>query len=401
MKEQNKQDAILKYKLIYTALIMLVYMVGRGIPLYMIDTAMYIQKVVDAEALLTQTISGDVYRCSIFALGISPYMISNMLVQIISAFRSQETKAKISQARMNRLSLKIMIVIAIVQAVVGVQQLQFRAMGQMLVWVKVVASIEMVAGAMVIVYLSMRNKRYGLGGQSALIIINIVDGLLTTLRGHSLQKLAIPLLMSFVVMVIMLFMENAELRIPVQRISIHNIYSDKNYLAIKLNPIGVMPAMFSMAVFMLPQLVVALLTFIMPNNTGVLWWQENLTLSKPLGIGVYIAVLYVLTIGFSRVFVNPKELTEQFLKSGDSIQNLHAGRDTKRYLSVVITALGVLSATVMSTCLGVPMLLQLSGNMESAFVTLPSSVMMMTGVWCNFFSEAKAVRDLEAYKPFI
>lgn len=401
MKEQNKQDAILKYKLIYSALIMLVYMVGRGIPLYMIDTAMYIHKVVDAEALLTQTISGDVYRCSIFALGISPYMISNMLVQIISAFRSQETKAKISQARMNRLSLRIMIVIAIVQAVVGVQQLQFRAMGQMLVWVKVVASIEMVAGAMVIVYLSMRNKRYGIGGQSALIIINIVDGLLTTLRGHSLQKLAIPLLMSFVVMVIMLFMENAELRIPVQRISIHNIYSDKNYLAIKLNPIGVMPAMFSMAVFMLPQLVVALLTFIMPNNTGVLWWQENLTLSKPLGIGVYIAVLYVLTIGFSRVFVNPKELTEQFLKSGDSIQNLHAGRDTKRYLSVVITALGVLSATVMSTCLGVPMLLQLSGNMESAFVTLPSSVMMMTGVWCNLFSEAKAVRDLEAYKPFI
>lgn len=401
MKEQKHRESILIYKLVYTALILGVYMIGRGIPLYMIDTSAYLHKTLNAEALLVQTISGDMYQCSLFALGISPYMIANIVVQVISACRSAESRAKISQARMNRLAMGFMLVIAVVQAVVGVQKLHFNAIGEQLILVKSVAAVEMVAGAMVIMWLASRNKKYGIGGQSALIMVNLLDGIIATVQGQKVQTFVGPLAISFIVMLIVMFMENTEHRIPVQRISIHNIYADKNYLAIKLNPIGVMPAMFSMAFFMLPQLLITLLIWIFPGNTAVMWWQSNLSLSKPFGIGVYIVMLYGLTIGFSRVFVNPREITEQFLKSGDSIQNLHAGRDTKRYLSHVITGLGMISATVMSVCLGVPMIMQLTGSMESTFATLPSSVMMLTGIWCNLYSEVQAIRDLEAYEPFI
>lgn len=399
--EYTDKNTIVKYKLLYTFLILGVYMVGRGMPLYMIDVSAYMQKVVDVEALLVQTISGDVFQCSLFALGLSPYMMSSIITQVISACRSSESRAKISQAKMNRTSLKLTIVIAVVQAVVKVQGLHFRVDGNMLILAKSVAAVEMAAGAMVIVWLTTRNKKYGIGGQSALILVNLLDTVRMTVQGHGVKELAVPLAISLVVMIIMIVMENTEKRIPVQRISIHNIYADKNYLAIKLNPIGVMPAMFSMAFFMLPQLVITVLTWIFPENTSILWWQENMSLSKPVGIGVYIVVLYCLTLGFSRVFVNPKELTEQFLKSGDSLQGIHAGKDTKRYLSKTITQLGLLSATVMSVCLGVPMLLQLSGNMESTFTALPSTTMMLTGIWCNLYSEVKALRDLEAYKPFI
>jgi preprotein translocase subunit SecY len=196
-------------------------------------------------------------------------------------------------------------------------------------------------------------------------------------------------------------MENAEMRIPLQRISIHNIYADKNYLAIKFNPIGVMPAMFSMAFFMVPQMVVTALLFSDPLNKDYWWWFSNMSLNKPLGISIYIGAVYVLTLGFSRVFVNPKELTEQFLKSGDSVLGIHAGKDTRKYISRVINRLGFLSATVMSVCLGVPMLLQLQGYIDSAYVMLPSSIMMMTGIWCNLHREIQAVKDLEGYKPFI
>ena len=70
-------------------------------------------------------------------------------------------------------------------------------------------------------------------------------------------------------------MENTEFRIPVQRISIHNIYADKNYMAIKLNPIGVMPAMFSAAAFMIPTLIITALTWAFPENTSILWWQSS------------------------------------------------------------------------------------------------------------------------------
>ena len=162
-----------------------------------------------------------------------------------------------------------------------------------------------------------------------------------------------------------------------------------------------MPAMFSTAFFMLPQLLIGGLAWLFPENTEIIWWQENMTLTKPLGIGVYIVVLYCLTIFFSRIFINPREMTEQFLKSGDSIINIHAGRDTKRYLSKVIVRISLLSATVMSICLGVPLYLQMNGTFESSLVSLPSSFMMLTGLWCNLYREMEAVKDLDAYKPFI
>lgn len=399
--QSEKNTSIIKYKFIYTVLILLVYLLGKSLPLYGVDISVYISRNVGAEDLLMQTISGDIYQYSLFALGISPYMVSSIVVQIISSCRSAESKARISPKKMNRLSLALTLIVAIFQAVVHVQELQFTDMGSMLLLAKTVAVAEMIAGVMMILWLSERNKKYGIGGQTALIFVNIIDGIGATLKGHEIRSLILPLIVSAIVMIIMVIMENAEKRIPVQRISIHNIYADKNYMAIKLNPIGVMPAMFSTAFFMVPQLLLSGLSWLFPGNEGIIWWQENMALSKPLGIAVYIVILYCLTIGFSRVFINPGEITDQFLKSGDSILNLHAGRDTKRYLSRQIGKISFLSATVMSVCLGLPMILQLEGGIDSSLVMLPSSIMMLTGIWCNLYREVVAIKDLEAYKPFI
>lgn len=399
--ESQKKEHIIKYKMIYTILILLVYFLGKNLPLYGVDFVAYINKNPDAEALLEQTIGGDLHQCSLFALGIAPHMISTMLVQIITLSKSSEAKARTSPRKTNRTALGLTLVLATIQALLHVQKLQFRVDESLLLMAKSIAAVEMVTGAVFIIWLSSRNKRYGIGGQTTLISINIVENIIMTLREHSIVSLIVPVLISLVVMLIVVLMENTEKRIPVQRISIHNIYADKNYLAIKLNPIGVMPAMFSMAFFMLPQLILGGLNWLMPKNSTVLWWQDNMELSKPLGIAVYIIILYLLTVGFSRVFINPKDTTEQFLKSGDSILNLHAGRDTKRYLSRTINRISFLSATVMSICIGVPLLLQLVGGIDTTLVMLPSSVMMMTGMWCNLYREFIAIRNLETYKPFI
>ena len=216
-----------------------------------------------------------------------------------------------------------------------------------------------------------------------------------------MESLVIPLLISLIVIMLMVILENAEKRIPVQRISIHNIYADKNYLAIKLNPIGVMPVMFSTAFFMLPQLLVTGLEWLFPGQETIIWWQENLVLTKPLGVIVYIVILYALTIGFSRVFLNPTETTEQFLKSGDSLAGIHAGRDTKRYLSRNITRISLFSATALSLCLSVPMVMQLNGYMDNSLSALPTSIMMLTGIWSNLYREVLSIRDMDAYEPFI
>lgn len=397
----NRKESILKYKLLFTALVLLLYLFGKNMPLYGIDLSAYVNRTLDTEALLIQAISGDVFRCSVFALGISPYMMSSILVQMVVACRSADAKARISPKKKNRVTLELTFIFALFQALFRVRELSYAVTGYELLFAQVVSAFEMVAGAMIILWLADQNKKYGVGGQTALIFVNILDGIAALLTECSPESLVIPLLVSFIVIIFMVVLENAEKRIPLQRISIHNIYADKNYLAIKLNPIGVMPVMFSTAFFMLPQLLVNGLAWLFPEQETILWWQENLVLAKPLGVVIYIVILYGLTIGFSRVFLNPSEITEQFLKSGDSLVGIHAGRDTKKYLSGQITRISFFSATMISLCLGIPMVLRMNGYMDDSLAALPTSIMMLTGIWSNLYRETLAIRDMDAYKRFI
>ena len=145
----------------------------------------------------------------------------------------------------------------------------------------------------------------------------------------------------------------------------------------------------------------SLLLMIWPSDRNLLWFEENAVLTKPLGIGIYIASLFLLTIIFSIIFINPSEISEQLLKSGDSIVNIHTGRDSRRYLwrNVILTSM--FSATVMSICMGIPMCLQLIGKYNNSLIMIPASAMMMTGMWCTLFQEIKGIKSLDAYEPFL
>lgn len=397
----SKKNRLLIGKIIYTIMIILIYLLCKNIPLYKINIDFYFGKQSDGSNLLLQTLGGDANQCTLFALGISPYMIASIFIQVIMSFRSAEYKQRTSPIKINKLTMQITLLIAIFMACVKVMDINFAVTGKILILAQFVASIEMIAGAMLILYLCSRNKKYGIGGQTAIIFVNIVDGILDTVSVNMGKQLLVPIIVSLVVMLVIIIMESSELRRAVQRISIHNIYADKNYMAIKLNPIGVMPAMFSTAFFMIPQFIAKVLGYIFYNNKYMVKLSENMMLTRPLGVGVYIFVLYVLTVFFSRIMLNPKEITESYLKSGDSLQDIHAGVDTKRYLSKVITSLGMISATVMSICLGVPLLLQMNGIIDSSLVMLPSSIMMLTGIGSNLYAEMVAIKNLEGYKTFI
>lgn len=399
LSQSEQKENVMKYKLAYTGLILLVYILGKCIPLYGIDISAYRYEAVSAEEVLMQTIGGDAYRHSVFALGIFPFMISSILVQVTMAIRKLFSKSKVSPKTMGRMSAVVTFAIALLQALVQVPQLKFSVDENVLFTAKVLVIIEMVTGVMVILWLSKRNEKYGVGGRMVLGLANILERITTTVLHHDIERLLIPLLISVVVMIVVLVMENAEKRIPVQRISIHNIYADKNYMAIKLNPVGVMPVMFSTAVFMLPQLVLSLLGYLFPYHEGILWWRINMTLTKPLGIVIYIACEYLLTIGFSLIMLSPKDTMEQFLRSGDSIVNLHAGRETRRYLLGTIWRISLLSATVMGACIAIPLVLQLRGNIDSTLTMLPSSAMMLTSFWCTIFRELVSLYRYDSCRP--
>ncbi len=399
MTQSAQKENIMKYRLIYSAGILFVYILGKCIPLYGIELPSDTYRTVGVEEILMQTVGGDMNKSSIFALGIFPFMISSLFVQIAFAIRGLFVKTRLSPRVMGRTMVTVTLAIAIMQAFAQVPQLTFSVAEEQQTWARGIVILQMITGVMVILWLSERNGKYGVGGRMILGLVNILERVIATVLHYDMESLMIPLLVSLAVLVITLVMENAELRIPVQRVSIHNIYADKNYMAIKLNPVGVMPLMFSTMVFILPKLLVSLLGYAFPENEAIIWWQENMNLTSPAGIAVYIACEYLLTISLSLLMISPKDLTEQFLKSGDSIVNLHAGRDTKRYLRRAIGSISFVSATIMGGCILVPLLLQLRGTIDSSLTTLPTSIMMMTSFWCTIFRELASIYKYDSCRP--
>ncbi len=399
--DRKNNHPILVQKILFTAIIIVVYLLGRSLPLFGVDISVGRIEDIDVQVLLLQSISGDRYENSILSLGIFPYMIATLVMQILISTLSADTKSRISSITLNRLSLNVMLIVAVIQAFYKVNQLTFRQTDYSPTLVKAVVIVQMIAGAFVILWLADRNGKYGIGGQTTLIYVNILDSLTSALSGNPIQKMIIPIIISIVIMVVVIIMENAEKRLPVQRISIHSIYADKNYMAIKLNPIGVMPVMFSSAMFMLLQMLAAFLKMLFPENSVILWINDNMVLTELFGIFVYIVGIFILTIAMAFVFISPKDLTEQFLKSGDSIINLHAGTDTRRYLRKQVLMMSLISSTVMGVCILIPMLLEYYDLISPSLAVLPSSAMMLTGIFYNLYQEVIVVRNYDEYKPFI
>lgn len=400
-KTNQYKDRLLLQKLFYTLGILFLYLIGRSIPLFGIDTAFYKNQGVNAETLLIQTISGDLHQCSLFALGISPYMTASILVQVVTMLRKSESRAKQSRIRQNRVTTALMLGIALVQSVLHVRKLVYCVPENELLQTQIVSIAAMMAGVVLIQRMSERNKKYGIGGQTVLILVNITDGLLTMVTGCAKEKLPVLLGTGFLIMLVTVFAENTEKRIGLQRIGIQSNLADKNYMAIKLNPIGIMPAMFATAFFLLPQIVVNLLHTVFPTNPAILWILENLMLTKPLGIGVFLFFIYLLSVVFSLLFLSPEDVSDRMLKNGDSFVNLHPGKVTKRYLTKSIVTLGIISATIMGACVGVPLVLQYLHPEENTAIMVPTSVMMLTGLVCTLWDETHAIRKLDTAEPFI
>lgn len=400
MKE-TKNERLLPSKLRYTAGVLLLYMLGRHITLYGADLSAYQYTAMDAGQLLAQTIGSDMRKVSVFALGISPYMIASILVIIVKAIRQAGAKSRTSMKKTNQMILYLTLAFAVVQSVSFVRHMHFQSGLETMLLAKIAAATELIAGVMLIYWLCNRNKRFGIGGQSALILVNILEGILVTVSEYSALELLLPVALGVVCMLITIVMESAEFRIPVQRISIYNIYADKNYQAFKLNPVGAMPVMFATAIFSLLQMLTALLAYLLRDMADLQWLVDALVLQQPCGVAVYLVIIYLLNIAFTLITISPSDMAEQFLKNGDCICNIQSGRQTKRYLTTVLICLALFSSTVMAVCVGLPLILQLRGDLDVSLVMLPASMMMLTGVGMSVGMELRTLRSFDSYKTFL
>lgn len=398
----KKQHNVLIYqKILYAFFIILFYIVGRCVPLYGVDTTTIDYSSLEPEQILLHSIGGDAMQLSLFALGISPYITGSMAVTLINACRSSEARAKTSQKKLQRLILLITVIAAAVMSYFKVNQLPF-IQDPHLLEIKSIAFIELFTGAILIVRLISRNQKYGIGGQGIFIFINVVDQLVMASLQVERSSLHIFAGACLGVVLIMIILENIEIRLPIQRISIHNVHADKNYLAIKLNPVGVMPIMFASAVYSFPRVIMAFIIQIFGSRVGYLSVILDMTtLDTMYGIALYVGIIYLLTLGYAFITVNPDNISEQLLKGGDSLEDIRAGKKTKRYLSRKLVFASIIGASIMSAFVVLPMLGLTPNTNYQAILSVIPTIMIITGLWCGIYREIGAVKAFDSYKEIL
>lgn len=400
MKKKAKEH-ILLYKILYSLMVMFVYMIGRNIPLYGVDVEAYRDVDINAQSIIIQAVSGDMKNCSIFILGLWPYMLASMLIVLVVAIATLDKTRIISPKKVNIWTVTLMLIIGILQAYERVQNYIYKVDGIALIQAKAIAFVELIAGMLIVVYLGDRATKYGICGKTSVFLVNIVDGMMTMLVGQPFRKLWLIIVIGIIEIAVMLVLENTEKRIAVQRVSIHNIHADKDYIAYKMNPVGVTPMMFASAAFILPQSLFGLLNKLFPESGTIEWIYHRMNLTSVLGVWVYIAIIVILTIAFSFVMLTPGKTAEDLLKSGDSILGVYAGRETKRYLQGCVLSFSLISSVVIGICVGVPLFLQFGGYINSKLAMFPCSIMMFTSIWISIGREAEVYRNMDRYEPFI
>lgn len=388
-------------RLLFTIMILTVYMVGRSLLLYNIDPAAYELAELDTQNIMISMISGDRYQYTLFALGIMPYITATLLIWIFMAVKGAEFRARFSPQKTERYTLIFMIFIAASFAISRADELVFKESALDPQVLRAIAVLEMTIGAIIIYRMAFLNKERGIGGQTPLILVNVLDNLFSTIRRFPWEEISKLLVLCLVMAGVILIMENVMIRIPVQRVSIHNVYAEKSYIAFKLDPIGVMPVMFAVSFFMIPQLIVRFLLILNEDNVTLKLINERMNLTNLSGAAIYLGIIFALNIIFSFIILSPGEMAEQLQKGGDSIVGVYAGKRTKRYLRRKLLILSVFSGFVLCFLMGIPLNMSLRGEIPSDLALMPATAMILIGIICPLYQEVKAYGKFDSYSFFI
>ena len=183
----NNNKSTLPGRFLYTLAVVCIYLLGRNVPIPWIVNAT--DSSVDSMFAYTASILGtDTSKGTIFALGISPWITSNIILQLLFSLFKKPGRT-ISKAFMRRIMLIMTLFMAIIQAITLMGQLTLREDAFPYMWqTRLATIITLIGGTFVIIVLGESISENGLAGTSAFILVNI----LTTFRNNLISYLNEP-----------------------------------------------------------------------------------------------------------------------------------------------------------------------------------------------------------------
>ena len=450
----------IRSKLLFTLLILLLYRVGTVIPVPFVDAHGYSAKFSGTILQYLDLLSGgSLGQATLFALGVSPYINSSIIIQLLAVvFPKLGELSKTDKKKMGFITRITTVILAVVTALGyyflianGTIGLSLAPAASKATWFYAIVIVACyVAGASLVMWLADRINEHGIGnGVSMILFANIVTSLprqciamYDLVRGtfayekpvgYAILSIFFVLFLAAIVLAMtmfVIFITGSERRIPVQyakRVVGRKMYGGQSSnLPIKLNMTGVMPVIFaSSIVSLLPTIL--MLCGVTAETKGFWGWLTRFTGSDGF---VYPLVFFLLIIAFAyfytQITFDPVEVANNLKKQGGAIPGIRQGRPTSDYIKKILNKITLAGALFLSVVAVLPViagphLIQhlvewiLSGNTyysaetvaaaaksySSIFTFGGTSLIIVVGVALETFRELEAQLTMRNYKGFL
>jgi preprotein translocase subunit SecY len=417
----------LRKKILFTLGLLAIYRLGSVLPTPGVDYSA-IQRCIDVVqdnsvyALINLFSGGALLQLSVFALGIMPYITASIILQLLTVVipRLETLKAdgNAGQAKITQYTRFVTIGLAILQstAILSLarspgalfQGCNEEIIPNQAIWVMIVMITVMTAGTAIVMWFGELITERGVGnGMSVLIftsIIAVIPAQFANILGsRGAFTFAITLLVGLVVITFVVFVEQAQRRIPVQyakRMVGRRMYGGTStYIPLKVNMAGVIPVIFASSLLFLPTLFVQLTG----SQSG---WAQWLQQSFGTGSGnVYLATYFVLIVFFCYFYVsitfNPTEVADNMKRYGGFIPGIRAGRPTAEYLDYVLTRLTAPGSLYLGLIAILPVFAFDFLGVSTQFIFGGTSILIMVGVGLDTVKQIQAQLQQRNYEGFL
>jgi preprotein translocase subunit SecY len=419
----------LRRKILFVLFIVVIFRIGSVVPapgvnVKSLDTCLN-QATSGSNANLYNLINlfsgGALLQLAIFALGIMPYITASIILQLLTVviprLETLKKEGQAGQGKITQYTRFLTVGLAILQATAFVALARtpgrlFQGCNEPLLhndsWFPVVVMVlTMTAGTGVVMWLGELITDRGVGnGMSILIFTQIVatfpSQLWSIRKSKGIGTFIVVLAVGLVIMAAVIFIEQAQRRIPVQyakRMVGRKMFGGTStYIPLKVNQAGVIPVIFASSLLYLPVLV----SQFRADKPWAQWIQGNLVKGDhPIYMVTYVALIIFFTYFYVSITFNPKEVADNMKKYGGFIPGIRAGRPTEEYLGYVLSRITLPGALYLAAISMIPLIALVLLNASQNFPFGGTSILIMVGVGLDTVKQIESQLQQRNYEGFL
>ena len=415
----------LRKKILFTLVIILLYRLGNAIPVPYVNVAalqFYFTQLQNTVLGLYNVMSGGAFStATIFALSIQPYINASIIIQLLciaipalerlSKEEGEEGRKKIASiTRYATVGIGLLMGFAYYMLMKNNNLLDTSARDS--VWAAIIIILTFTSGSALIMWLGEQITEYGIGnGISIILFASIVSrfptDIVTSVRNIMSGELSwwlalLVLLMLLAIIVLIVYVNDAERRIPVQyakRVVGRKMYGGQStFLPMKVNMSGVMPIIFAQSIASLPATIAAL-----AGSKSDSWFMKLFDTTSIAYAIIYFLLILFFAYFYSTIQFNPVEVSNNLKKNGGYIPGFRPGKPTSEFIQKVLNKITLFGAIYLGIIACVPILVAHFSNAKALTgISLGgTSIIIAVGVALETVRALEAQMMMRNYKGFL